>query len=110
KGWPEEAPFDAIIVSAGGPKVPRALEDQLKVGGCLVVPVGEEYAQRLKRIVRNSDADFEEEDQGAVAFVPLIAEEGWKEPAAGRPSPVSPKTLAQRIGNAAEPLPAFDDP
>jgi protein-L-isoaspartate(D-aspartate) O-methyltransferase len=72
KGWPEEAPFDAIIVSAGGPSVPRALKDQLAIGGSLVMPVGSEHGQQLKRIIRNGAHDFEEEDLGAVIFVPLI--------------------------------------
>jgi protein-L-isoaspartate(D-aspartate) O-methyltransferase len=93
KGWPQEAPFDAIIVSAGGPKVPRALKEQLKIGGTLVAPVGEEYAQRLKRITRTGEDSFEEDDIGAVAFVPLIGAEGWTEQAPDirtRPAGLSP--------------------
>lgn len=72
RGWPEEAPFDAIIVSAGGPSVPQALKNQLTVGGSLVMPVGSEHGQQLKRIVRKGAHDFEEVDLGAVIFVPLI--------------------------------------
>jgi len=78
-GWPEAAPFDAILVAAAPPEVPASLRDQLKVGGRLVVPVGgSDYGQRLTKITRRSDR-FEEEDLGAVAFVPLIGEQGWED-------------------------------
>ncbi|MBV9550771.1 MAG: protein-L-isoaspartate(D-aspartate) O-methyltransferase [Alphaproteobacteria bacterium] len=110
KGWPQEAPFDAIIVSAGGPRVPQALKGQLKLGGSLVVPVGESHDQRLKRIVRSGETSFEEDDLGAVRFVPLVGAEGWPARDETKPVPAKPKILAQMIGHAAEPLPAFDDP
>jgi protein-L-isoaspartate(D-aspartate) O-methyltransferase len=77
KGWPEEAPFDAIAVTAGGPLVPRSLREQLAIGGRLVIPVGDSGVQRLKRVWRTGDNEFQEEDFGAVRFVPLIGEEGW---------------------------------
>jgi protein-L-isoaspartate(D-aspartate) O-methyltransferase len=78
KGWPEEAPFDGIIVTAAGPAVPESLKHQLKIGGRLVIPVGGEwYDQNLIRIIRKSEEGFLEEDLGAVRFVPLIGEEGW---------------------------------
>ncbi|HET8784723.1 MAG TPA: protein-L-isoaspartate(D-aspartate) O-methyltransferase [Candidatus Limnocylindrales bacterium] len=77
-GWPEEAPFDAILVSAGGPDVPRALLEQLAPGGRLVIPVGGPRQQRLLRITRIGD-EWRQEDLGSVTFVPLIGEEGWKE-------------------------------
>ena len=80
KGLPEEAPFQAIIVSAGGPHVPDALKQQLAIGGRLIVPVGEFGFQTLIRERRTGEDRFEEEDFGAVAFVPLIGEEGWAEP------------------------------
>jgi protein-L-isoaspartate(D-aspartate) O-methyltransferase len=80
KGLPEEAPFQAIIVSAGGPHVPEALKQQLATGGRLIVPVGEFGFQTLIRVRRTGEDRFEEEDFGAVAFVPLIGEEGWAEP------------------------------
>jgi protein-L-isoaspartate(D-aspartate) O-methyltransferase len=80
KGLPEEAPFQAIIVSAGGPHVPEALKQQLAIGGRLIVPVGEFGFQTLIRVRRTGEDSFEEEDFGAVAFVPLIGEEGWAEP------------------------------
>ena len=76
KGWPEEAPFDAIIVSAVGPKAPQALKDQLRIGGALILPVGEAGEQRLLRLVRTAEASFETDDLGAVRFVRLIETEG----------------------------------
>ena len=80
KGLPEEAPFQAIIVSAGGPHVPEALKQQLAIGGRLIIPVGEFGYQTLMRVRRTGEDSFKEEDFGAVAFVPLIGEEGWAEP------------------------------
>jgi protein-L-isoaspartate(D-aspartate) O-methyltransferase len=77
KGWNEAAPFDAIIVAAGGPRVPESLQKQLAIGGRLVIPIGEESSQRLLRVRRIADDAYEEEDLGAVHFVPLIGEEGW---------------------------------
>src|SRR5689334_4589250 len=65
RGWPEPAPFDAIIVSAGGPSVPEALKRQLRIGGVLVVPVGAADDQRLKRITRSGEDAYEEDDLGA---------------------------------------------
>jgi protein-L-isoaspartate(D-aspartate) O-methyltransferase len=80
KGLPEEAPFQAIIVSAGGPHIPEALKQQLAIGGRLIIPVGEFGYQTLMRVRRTGKDSFKEEDFGAVAFVPLIGEEGWAEP------------------------------
>ena len=80
KGLPEEAPFQAIVVSAGGPHVPEALKQQLAACGRLIIPVGEFGYQTLMRVRRTGEHSFEEEDFGAVAFVPLIGEEGWAEP------------------------------
>jgi erythromycin esterase-like protein len=77
KGWPEEAPFDAIAVTAGGPVVPKSLREQLAIGGRLVIPVGDSGVQRLKRVWRTGDKEFDEEDFGPVRFVPLLGEEGW---------------------------------
>ncbi len=79
-GWPEQAPYDAILVSAGGPKVPEALKLQLTIGGRLVIPVGRDVHQTLLLVRRIGDDEFEEEDHGAVTFVPLIGDEGWREP------------------------------
>lgn len=77
-GWPEQAPFDAIVVTAGGPTVPQSLRAQLAIGGRLVIPVGDERVQRLLRIWRTDDTTFEQEDLSAVRFVPLIGAEGWQ--------------------------------
>src|SRR5436309_15660965 len=77
RGWPEAAPFDAILVAAGGPEVPRALKDQLAIGGRLIIPVGRhERQQKLLKITRKSETDYEEEDFGGVMFVPLIGAQG----------------------------------
>jgi len=77
-GWAEHAPYDAIVVTAGGPQAPRSLLAQLAVGGRLVMPVGSTpRIQRLLRVVRTGDATYESEDLGDVAFVPLIGAEGW---------------------------------
>lgn len=75
-GAPDRAPFDAIIVTAGGPHVPESLVDQLAVGGRLVCPVGPREAQRIIRMRRTEQGVIEEEGIRC-AFVPLIGEEGW---------------------------------
>jgi protein-L-isoaspartate(D-aspartate) O-methyltransferase len=127
-GWPEAAPFDAIVVAAGGPEVPQALREQLEVGGRLVIPVASNGAGQKLLLVRRSAVDkFEEEDCGAVAFVPLVGEQGWREDRRELPSgrPQSPlAALARpmrhvRAGNrepaaliaaTAEPLPDLAEP
>ena len=76
-GWPDEAPYDAIIVSAGAPSVPRTLSGQLSWGGRLVIPVGSRWEQRLLKIMRNKEGEVIE-DLGGCFFVPLIGEEAWK--------------------------------
>ncbi len=79
-GWPEEAPFDAIIVAAGGPEVPQTLKEQLAIGGRMVIPVGQSLnLQKLVRIRRISKDKYKTEDLGDVRFVPLIGAAGWKE-------------------------------
>ncbi|MGQ0531065.1 MAG: protein-L-isoaspartate(D-aspartate) O-methyltransferase [Caulobacteraceae bacterium] len=79
-GWPEAAPFDAIIASAGGPAVPQTLKEQLDISGVLVMPVGRSpREQRLVKVRRLGANHFDEEDVGAVAFVPLIGAHGWPE-------------------------------
>ena len=76
-GWPERAPYDGIVVTAGGPVVPPALLDQLADGGRLVMPVGREWReQELLRVRRDGDR-LVEEDLGPVRFVPLVGEQGW---------------------------------
>jgi len=75
-GWIEAAPFDAILVSASGEAIPQALKEQLDIGGTLVMPVGPLHKQRLVKVHRGSASSYEEEDLGAVSFVPLITGEG----------------------------------
>ena len=77
-GCPERAPFDAILVAASGPRVPRALIEQLAPGGRVVMPVGARHEfQRLVRVTRLPGGGEREETLCGVAFVPLIGEEGW---------------------------------
>lgn len=76
QGHAERAPYDAILVTAGGPQVPPPLEAQLAMGGRLVCPVGPREVQELVRIVRGSQG-FERETGIQCSFVPLIGEEGW---------------------------------
>ena len=77
-GEKEEAPFDAIIVTAGSPDVPQPLVDQLAMGGRLVVPVGDRYTQSLMRIVRVKEG-ITKKDLGGCRFVNLLGRHGWKE-------------------------------
>lgn len=77
-GWAEHAPYDAIVATAAGPSAPRALKDQLKIGGRLVMPVGSRTGgQQLVRITRLSSTDYQSEGLDWVRFVPLIGEQGW---------------------------------
>jgi protein-L-isoaspartate(D-aspartate) O-methyltransferase len=78
-GWPAGAPYEAIAVAAGAPRPPRALLDQLAIGGRMVVPHGDAEHQRLVRITRRGPDDFLEEDLGEVRFVPLLGAQGWPE-------------------------------
>ncbi|HXH69744.1 MAG TPA: protein-L-isoaspartate(D-aspartate) O-methyltransferase [Pyrinomonadaceae bacterium] len=78
-GWEAHAPFDAVLVAAGSPSLPKPLLNQLKIGGKLVVPVGQDQkTQNLIRVTRSTAKDFQTEDFGACAFVPLIGEHGWQ--------------------------------
>jgi protein-L-isoaspartate(D-aspartate) O-methyltransferase len=77
-GWPEEAPFDAIIVTAGAPDIPPALMEQLKTGGRLVIPVGTEWAQELLRITKGEGRITKEVLTGCM-FVKLKGKYGWQE-------------------------------
>ena len=79
-GWPAHAPYDAIVVTAGGPRVPGTLLHQLAVGGRLVMPVGPVARhQRLVRVTRTDVHEYQYENLEEVAFVPLIGAEGWSE-------------------------------
>jgi len=73
-GWPEAAPFDGIVVSAGGPSMAEALKAQLAIGGRLVIPVGTHERQSLLKLTRTGA--FEAVDLGPVRFVPLVGEQG----------------------------------
>jgi protein-L-isoaspartate(D-aspartate) O-methyltransferase len=126
-GWSEHAPFDAIVVAAGGPELPPALLDQLAIGGRLVMPVGSGRAQELVRVTRTGDADYRREDLGAVQFVPLIGAQGWSErPGDARrrrgvlprrnpgplatPAPAARNaSLARLVAECAEPIARIED-
>jgi protein-L-isoaspartate(D-aspartate) O-methyltransferase len=76
-GWAANAPYDAILVAAGGPNIPEPLVAQLKLGGRLVVPVGDNReSQRLVRVIK-TERGAKVEDHGGCAFVPLIGQHGW---------------------------------
>ena len=77
-GWPEEAPYDAILVTAAAPRVPRALIEQLAIGGRLVIPVGRRTLQQLVSVTRQQDG-VRVRRHGPVRFVPLIGHEAWPE-------------------------------
>jgi protein-L-isoaspartate(D-aspartate) O-methyltransferase len=77
-GWPEHAPYKAIVVTAAAPDIPDPLREQLAVGGRLVIPAGEtRLHQTLLRVRRTAEDRYEQENLGAVRFVPLIGQEGW---------------------------------
>ncbi len=77
-GWPAGAPYDAIIVSATGPAVPAALKAQLRIGGRLVMPVGDRHgAQELLQLTRLAAHEYQTDVLAAVRFVPLLGAQGW---------------------------------
>jgi protein-L-isoaspartate(D-aspartate) O-methyltransferase len=76
-GWASEAPFDAIIVTAGAPEVPQTLISQLKAGGRLVIPVGNQVEQTLVRITKREDGSIVQENSVDCRFVKLIGKFGW---------------------------------
>src|SRR5664279_3500230 len=118
KGWPEHAPYDAIVVAAGGPQVPESLKEQLKIGGRLVIPVGaDQRSQELVRVTRISKDEYRSEDIADVRFVPLIGEEGWagaKDEArapvrrALRPASPGEEALVRDLADAAESFPSIE--
>jgi protein-L-isoaspartate(D-aspartate) O-methyltransferase len=110
-GWPEQEPFDAIVVAAGGPRVPVSLREQLRVGGRLVIPVGAAVGlQKLLRITRISASEYREEELADVRFVPLVGEEGWhaerREPA---PPPRRPAAAPALVAAHAEAFASIED-
>jgi protein-L-isoaspartate(D-aspartate) O-methyltransferase len=77
-GWPEHAPYDAIVVTAGAPKLPEALLEQLATGGRMVIPIGPtSFLQMLIRVRRQGENDYHNEELCPVRFVPLIGAAGW---------------------------------
>ena len=77
-GWEEHAPYDGIVVTAGGPEVPESLQQQLKIGGRMIIPIGESRNfQELIRVTRVSETRFKSEDLASVRFVPLVGAQGW---------------------------------
>lgn len=76
-GWKDHAPFDGIIVTAGGPEVPTDFLEQLAVGAPLIAPVGPRDQQKLLRLIRMEDGSFSREELMDCRFVPLIGEKGW---------------------------------
>lgn len=117
RGWPEHAPFDAIVVAAGSSGVPESLKEQLKIGGRLVIPVGvDQRVQELIRVTRISELRFEREDIADVRFVPLMGDEGWgpdgvhpRPQAAHMETPAEEAKLARAIARQVEPFDAIDD-
>jgi len=79
-GWPDHAPYDGIVVTAGGPHIPEPLLAQLAIGGRLVIPVGQTLlTQELIRLTRTGEDKYRRESLGGVRFVPLVGEAGWQE-------------------------------
>jgi protein-L-isoaspartate(D-aspartate) O-methyltransferase len=113
RGWPEHAPFDAIVVAAGGPKIPDSLRAQLKIGGRLVIPVGSEIrVQELVRVTRVSESEYKREDLADVRFVPLLGKEGWaveaEAPPPRRVTVPADAAVVRAIGQAAEPFESIE--
>jgi protein-L-isoaspartate(D-aspartate) O-methyltransferase len=108
RGWPEHAPYDAIIVAAGGPQVPESLKAQLKIGGRLVIPVGaDRRLQELVRVTRVAEHQYTTTELADVRFVPLVGEEGWA--VQGRRDIQLPDgTLAQAIAKSSEKFTSID--
>jgi protein-L-isoaspartate(D-aspartate) O-methyltransferase len=77
-GWPEKGPFDAIIVTAGAPVVPASFLSQLKVGGRVIIPVGNTFTQELLRLRKTEQNTYLQEILELVRFVPLIGKQGWE--------------------------------
>jgi protein-L-isoaspartate(D-aspartate) O-methyltransferase len=77
-GWREHGPYDAIIVTAGAPSPPKMLLDQLKVGGRMIIPVGDESTQDLILYTKEPDGTYRKDNYGSCRFVKLIGEQGWR--------------------------------
>jgi protein-L-isoaspartate(D-aspartate) O-methyltransferase len=77
KGYESAAPFNKIIVTAGAPKVPQNLIDQLKIGGTLIIPVGDNKVQTMHTIIKKVDGSLEDIELNQFRFVPLIGTQAW---------------------------------
>jgi protein-L-isoaspartate(D-aspartate) O-methyltransferase len=107
-GWPDHAPYDAIIVAAGGPQVPESLKAQLKLGGRLVIPVGTlRRLQELVRVTRVAEHEYTTTELADVRFVPLVGAEGWTEPRR-RTEKTPDGTLADAITRSCEKFTSID--
>ncbi len=110
-GWAAAAPYDAIVVAAGGPEVPKSLKEQLKVGGRLVIPVGTDpRTQELVRVTRISNQEFKSEDLADVRFVPLVGKEGWAPAELPLPPKPRPTGLRQAEADIVNAITAFSEP
>ncbi|MCH7403237.1 protein-L-isoaspartate(D-aspartate) O-methyltransferase [Belliella kenyensis] len=78
QGLPSQAPYDKIIVTAGAPVVPNALLHQLKIGGILVIPVGDRKSQKMMKLTKKTEKQIIQESFDNFAFVPLLGADGWK--------------------------------
>lgn len=76
-GWPEHAPYDRIIVTAGGPEIPQYLVDQLADGGRMVIPVGGQKRMQRLILLTKDNGNIETTDMGGCAFVDLVGKQGW---------------------------------
>ena len=77
-GWADESPFDAIIITAGAPKIPETLVNQLAMGGRMAIPVGDQYSQELIKLHRDKNG-IQQTSLGGCRFVKLVGEHGWRE-------------------------------
>jgi protein-L-isoaspartate(D-aspartate) O-methyltransferase len=77
-GWMDEAPFDGMVITAGAPKEPESLLEQLAGNGCIVIPIGSSYSQQMT-VIRRSGNDFKKEVFQQFSFVPLVGKEGWSD-------------------------------
>ncbi|MBD3322608.1 MAG: protein-L-isoaspartate(D-aspartate) O-methyltransferase [Chitinivibrionales bacterium] len=78
RGWPQHAPYDRIIVTAGAPSVPKTLAEQLAESGRMIIPTGDRGRQELE-IYQRTESGLEKEKAGGVVFVPLVGDHGWEE-------------------------------
>jgi len=114
-GWPEAAPFDAILVAAGGPEPPPTLLEQLAPGGRLIIPVGATTREQRLVCVERLNGRFRRSDLGAVRFVPLVGAEGWATPTGDRPalslvteSHPTRRGIPRLLREVVEPLPQIE--